>query len=158
ALADRWSLLRRSTTAQWSGCRDRRVLGGAPAKLPGAGGCCSLPLAGIQRNRTGRAGRYSAQEFLVFLSRRGRILSVCRLVSRGLGARGAARGASDRVVAMKRVPIRSASLTLTLTLAQWPSPVLAQQLFPARPVRIISPYAPGGGNDVLCRIVAHRLA
>ncbi len=34
---------------------------------------------------------------------------------------------------------------------------LAQQ-YPSRPVRIISPFPPGGGNDALCRIVAPRLS
>jgi tripartite-type tricarboxylate transporter receptor subunit TctC len=29
--------------------------------------------------------------------------------------------------------------------------------YPIRPVHIISPYAPGGGNDVICRAVAVRL-
>jgi tripartite-type tricarboxylate transporter receptor subunit TctC len=29
--------------------------------------------------------------------------------------------------------------------------------YPARPVHIISPYTPGGGNDVICRTVAARL-
>src|SRR6185369_14135236 len=29
--------------------------------------------------------------------------------------------------------------------------------YPAKPVHIISPYTPGGGNDVICRAVAVRL-
>ena len=33
----------------------------------------------------------------------------------------------------------------------------AQQPYPVRPIRIISPFAPGGGNDVICRIIAPRL-
>jgi len=32
------------------------------------------------------------------------------------------------------------------------------QGFPTKTVRIISPYAPGGGNDVICRAVAVRLS
>jgi len=36
-------------------------------------------------------------------------------------------------------------------------PALAQQPYPSRPVRIISPFPPGGGNDAICRIVSPRL-
>ena len=32
------------------------------------------------------------------------------------------------------------------------------QQFPSRPLRIVSPFAPGGGNDALCRIIAPKLS
>ena len=38
------------------------------------------------------------------------------------------------------------------------APGVRAQAFPAKPIRIISPFAPGGGNDVICRIIAPRLA
>ena len=38
-----------------------------------------------------------------------------------------------------------------------PGPASAQQPYPSRPIRIISPFPPGGGNDALCRIVAQKL-
>jgi tripartite-type tricarboxylate transporter receptor subunit TctC len=42
-------------------------------------------------------------------------------------------------------------------LAAIAAPAFAQLPYPSKPVRIISPFAPGGGNDALCRIVSQRL-
>jgi tripartite-type tricarboxylate transporter receptor subunit TctC len=53
---------------------------------------------------------------------------------------------------------RSGWLTIgALVLALAPATVAAQGSFPTKPVRIISPFAPGGGNDVLARTIATRL-
>jgi tripartite-type tricarboxylate transporter receptor subunit TctC len=50
----------------------------------------------------------------------------------------------------KTLPIAVAMLTLT-------GAALAQD-FPTRPVQIIVPYAPGGGNDVLARLIGRKLS
>ena len=36
-------------------------------------------------------------------------------------------------------------------------PAVAQQAYPSRTIRIISPFAAGGGNDIICRTVAAKL-
>jgi tripartite-type tricarboxylate transporter receptor subunit TctC len=36
--------------------------------------------------------------------------------------------------------------------------VHAQQPYPSKPIRVISPFAPGGGNDAICRTLAPRLS
>lgn len=50
-----------------------------------------------------------------------------------------------------------ALITLGAVAAGWAALVAAQQPYPSRPVRIISPFAAGGGNDMLCRTVAAKL-
>ena len=37
-------------------------------------------------------------------------------------------------------------------------PLVAAQTFPVKPMRIISPYPPGGGNDTLARTIAPKLS
>jgi tripartite-type tricarboxylate transporter receptor subunit TctC len=44
-----------------------------------------------------------------------------------------------------------------LGVAGWQAPASAQQPYPSRPVRIISIFPAGGGNDAICRAVAQRL-
>ena len=57
---------------------------------------------------------------------------------------------------MKRILTRV--VLAAIVTAVWHGPVTAQQAYPSRPVRIISPFPPGGGNDALCRIFAPRLS
>lgn len=35
---------------------------------------------------------------------------------------------------------------------------VAAQSYPSKPVRLISPYAAGGANDIVCRVIAEKLA
>jgi len=54
-----------------------------------------------------------------------------------------------------RKPIVSAlaALACVLTANAWP-----QQSYPSKPIRFVTPFAPGGGTDVLARFIATRLA
>jgi len=59
----------------------------------------------------------------------------------------------------ERLPRRCAARTLIgLAALCAPIPLLAADAFPSRPVRFVVPFPPGGGNDVVGRIVAARLA
>ncbi|HET9664894.1 MAG TPA: tripartite tricarboxylate transporter substrate-binding protein, partial [Burkholderiales bacterium] len=48
-------------------------------------------------------------------------------------------------------------LTAVIALGQHAT-VFAQSTFPSKPIRIISPFAPGGGNDVLSRAIGQKLS
>ncbi len=49
-------------------------------------------------------------------------------------------------------------LMISLLVASWfASPASAQETYPAKPVRFIVPYPPGGSSDVLARVIAQKL-
>jgi tripartite-type tricarboxylate transporter receptor subunit TctC len=54
--------------------------------------------------------------------------------------------------------LRAASRRLLVSLACLGCAVAVAQGFPSKPLRIISPYPPGGGNDTLARTIAPKLA
>src|SRR5262245_26171434 len=58
-------------------------------------------------------------------------------------------------------PRNHAALRVSLGCASFAAAVwsadAAQQAFPVKPMRIISPYPPGGGNDTLARTIAPKL-
>jgi tripartite-type tricarboxylate transporter receptor subunit TctC len=45
---------------------------------------------------------------------------------------------------------------MVLLSSLWAAPVVAQS-YPSKPIRLISPYPPGGANDILARIIAPKL-
>jgi tripartite-type tricarboxylate transporter receptor subunit TctC len=54
-------------------------------------------------------------------------------------------------------PGRRALLGAALAGAALPRPLLAQGNWPDRPIRIVVPYQPGGGNDITARVLAQKL-
>jgi len=53
--------------------------------------------------------------------------------------------------------INQIALAAIIVLSICHTPVQAQQAFPAKAIRIISPFAAGGGNDTILRILAPKL-
>ena len=58
---------------------------------------------------------------------------------------------------MSRAARLAAAALTSASLAMW-APATPAQTYPAKPIRIIVPYAPGGSTDVLLRIFAPRLS
>ena len=59
---------------------------------------------------------------------------------------------------MRRAGLAAALALLLAAVVTMPgAPAIAQDNYPSRPVKIIAPQAPGGGVDLVARIIADRL-
>ncbi len=58
---------------------------------------------------------------------------------------------------MKRITLAFAAVAAILAVAAATAPGLAETAFPNRTVKMIVPYPPGGGTDLLARVLAQRL-
>src|SRR5262249_60084657 len=62
---------------------------------------------------------------------------------------------ADREQKRMSIHTRAAALALAATAVIAAGPVGAQE-YPSRPIRIILPFSPGGGSDLLARLLAQR--
>src|SRR5205085_3285002 len=49
-------------------------------------------------------------------------------------------------------------MKLALVLLLWAASAVAQEPWPAKPIRFILPFPPGGGTDILGRLISERLS
>lgn len=57
----------------------------------------------------------------------------------------------------QRAALMRACLSAALLIGWWPITAAHAQQYPAKPIRFISPYPAGGGNDTLLRILADKV-
>ena len=70
----------------------------------------------------------------------------------------ACRQVARRMAVHRALPRAALSLSILLAAGLGlASPAVQAQTWPVKPVRIISPYPPGGGNDILSRAIAQKL-
>jgi tripartite-type tricarboxylate transporter receptor subunit TctC len=62
-----------------------------------------------------------------------------------------------RSIRQERTRRALASVLLLVGVYCWAAAALAQAVYPAKPIRIVVPYTPGGGVDVLARVVGGKL-
>jgi tripartite-type tricarboxylate transporter receptor subunit TctC len=71
-----------------------------------------------------------------------------------------ARKSSSALVNTREIPMHKRSCHVIaaalLTLAS--APLLAQPGYPSKPIRMVVPYAPGGGSDIVARIVGQKMS